>query len=90
MDTIRQLVDTELLNAKSKWPRIRGAHEGASLIQEELEEFREAIRKDQSMMNTDAADELVQIAAMAIRTLEDVYNNGEPLGGIPLHRRMFY
>ena len=63
----------ELETARAKWPAIRSAHEGASLIQEELEEYRAAIREDQSVDNDLACVELIQTAAMWIRTLEDVY-----------------
>ena len=64
----------ELETARAKWPAIRSAHEGASLIQEELEEYRADIREDQSVDNDHACEELIQTAAMCIRTLEDVYH----------------
>ena len=66
-------IKVELETARAKWPAIRSAHEGASLIQEELEEYRAAIREDQSVDNDQACVELIQTAAMCIRTLEDVY-----------------
>lgn len=70
---IENRLHNELEKAKDEWPPIQGSHEGASLIQEELEEFRMEIRNDQTFENHMAIPELIQIAAMAIRTLEDVY-----------------
>lgn len=73
LDCIRKQLNSELIDARSKWPAIYSAHEGASVIQEELEEFRGSIHENQSSSNTNARIELIQTAAMCIRTLEDVY-----------------
>ena len=67
------VIQIELVAARARWPTIRSAHEGASLVQEELEEYRAAIHEDQSVDNDHACEELIQTAAMCIRTLEDVY-----------------
>ena len=69
----QELLEGELQYAKERWSPIRGAHEGISLIWEELDEYREEVRRDQRGTNTSARAELIQVAAMAIRTLQDVY-----------------
>ena len=69
----KKMIENELAKATAKWPSIKSAHEGISLILEELDEFREAVREDQGAGNYKAKLELIQVAAMAIRTLEDYY-----------------
>jgi hypothetical protein len=67
------LVAAEIKCARSKHKPINSAHEGYAVILEEVEEFWEEVmkkRKDRSADKMRA--ELVQIAAMAQRTYEDV------------------
>ena len=68
-------VQKELLHARSLHAPINSAHEGYSVILEELEEFWEEVRKRRGERNEERMlDELVQVAAMAQRTAEDVLN----------------
>lgn len=63
----------EIEAARSKHRPINSAHEGYSVILEELDEFWEEVRKKRSERSRERmVAELVQIAAMAQRTAEDV------------------
>ena len=62
----------ELERARAKHPPINSAHEGYAVILEELDEFWETCRL-QIPAPERAYRELVQIAAMAERTAEDVF-----------------
>ena len=63
----------EIEAARSKHRPINSAHEGYSVILEELDEFWEEVRKKRSERSLERmVAELVQIAAMAQRTAEDV------------------
>ena len=73
MNTFAKLQSLEIEQARSKHRPINSAHEGYSVILEELDEFWEEVRKKQSERSKDRmVAELVQIAAMAQRTAEDV------------------
>lgn len=73
MKTFRKLVEDELAEARKKHPPINSAHEGYSVILEELDEFWEEVRKNKTQRQPFwMLAELVQIAAMAQRTAEDV------------------
>lgn len=73
MNTFEELQRREIESAKSKHGPINSAHEGYSVILEELDEFWEEVRKKKSERSKDKmVAELVQVAAMAQRTAEDV------------------
>lgn len=73
MKTFVELQEREIESARSKHRPINSAHEGYSVILEELDEFWEEVRKKRSLRSPDKmVAELVQIAAMAQRTAEDV------------------
>ena len=59
----------ELERAKKKFGAFASAHEGFAVIQEEVDELWQSV-KDGDLIN--ARKEAVQIAAMAVRFLEDV------------------
>ena len=68
-----QRVVAELANARAIHPDLASAHEGYAVILEELDEFWEEVRKRKKERDkTRMYEELVQIAAMAQRTAEDV------------------
>ena len=66
-------VRQELQDARAKHPKgINSFHEGYAVILEELQEFWEEARKQSACRDEDAMyNELVQLAAMAMRTAED-------------------
>lgn len=65
-------VRDELTRARSKFSPITSLHEGYAVILEELDEFWEDVRNDDPEQLIRAYRELVQVAAMAQRTAEDV------------------
>lgn len=71
-----ELVAAELSRARRKFGPIHSLHEAKAVIEEELEEFWEIVRiwkGDTSKSPREIAlKELVQIAAMAQRTAEDL------------------
>lgn len=61
----------ELSNANRLFPAFHGAHEGYAVLLEELDELWDEIKcKDRNLKNM--RKEAVQVAAMAIRFIEDV------------------
>jgi hypothetical protein len=71
MSAVAIMVQQELARARSKWPNVASYHEGYAVILEELEEFWELAKAKEPDVGGMLA-ELVQVAAMAERTIEDV------------------
>lgn len=68
-----QLVALELLEARMNHGDIASAHEGYAVIKEELEEFWKQVKKKENTRDKgNMLLELVQVAAMAQRTAEDL------------------
>ena len=66
-----QAIAVELAHAKGKFGPIRSVHEAIGVIREEyLEAEREAFR--QHVDKPGLADELVHLAAMCVRAIEDL------------------
>ena len=73
MATFNTLVNVELESARGKHAPINSAHEGYAIILEEVDEFWEQVRlKRRFRDSTEMLSELVQVAAMAQRTAEDL------------------
>ena len=68
-------INRELNDARYKFPNMHNLHEGYSVILEELDEFWEAVRMKNVPGNLpriqQARKELIQVAAMAMRCIED-------------------
>ena len=67
-----QLVDAEFQRASSLYPKFNSAHEGYAVLLEEVEELWDEVKK--SPKRRDPAkmkEEAVQVAAMALRFLND-------------------
>jgi hypothetical protein len=65
-------VSEELDRAESQFPKINTPHEGYAIILEELDEFWDECKVNQSRRSlNDMRNELIQVAAMAIRTIKD-------------------
>lgn len=61
----------ELQNARKKFPAFNSAHEGYAILEEEVDELWDEVkRKDSSKEKM--RKEAIQVAAMAIRFVEDV------------------
>ena len=70
MNWIKAL-DDELVRARTKFPRkYASGHEAYAVIREELEEYWEHVKAD-TYMTPGAKKELIQIAAMCVRAIED-------------------
>lgn len=73
MNTFEELQRREIEFARSGHKPINSVHEGYAVILEELDEFWEEVRKKRcDRSKARMVEELVQIAAMAQRTAEDV------------------
>lgn len=63
----------ELSGARQAYPPMRSAHEGYAVIAEELDELWDLVRSRQCGHDfTAMRKEAVQVAAMALRFIEDV------------------
>lgn len=72
-------VACEIQRARAKHKPINSAHEGYAVILEELDEFWDEVKKSRELRDKRRMyDELVQIAAMAQRTAEDVMEREKP------------
>lgn len=68
-EKIIKLVQAEYKRAANKFPPFHSAHEGYAILEEEVDELWDAIKTN----DEDAAfDEVIQVAAMAVRFLYDV------------------
>lgn len=68
-------VEVELRRAMAKHPPQGSLHEGYAILLEEVDEFWDEVKKrsaERSLVNVSV--ELIQIAAMAVRTQVDVVN----------------
>src|SRR5207245_2789125 len=65
-------VGDELHRARERYPNMASPHEGYAVIKEELDEYWEATRRKPSERDPEEMRrELIQVAAMAIRTATD-------------------
>ena len=66
-------IQDEVNRARSKFPDFHSAHEGYAVIKEELDELWDEIKQNGG--NERMKAEAIQVAAMAIRFIEDVCHN---------------
>lgn len=64
-------VDRELTRAQAAFPAMHSAHEAASVIREEYDEFWDEVRL-KTGTRAGMRKELIQLAAMAVRAIEDL------------------
>ena len=63
----------ELNDARQKYPEFNSAHEGYAVLKEEVDELWDEIKKKPRERDWDLIrDEATQVAAMAIRLIEDI------------------
>jgi len=75
--TFTESVAHELLTARARYPLMASLHEGYAVILEEVEEFWDECKKKPKLRDRKRLyEELVQIAAMAQRTAEDLQLGG--------------
>lgn len=71
--TVLEMVAMELDAARAKHPPHKSLHEGYAVLLEEVEEFwAEVKKKSEERSPSRMLEELIQVAAMAVRTAEDV------------------
>ena len=69
-----QEVAKEYIDAKSKFPPMVSAHEGFAILKEEVDELWDCVKMKQydPLRPEEMRKEVIQVAAMAIRFLNDV------------------
>jgi len=66
-------ISTEVNQAKAKYPKFNSNHEGYAVILEEVHELWDEVRRDKGIRCTAKMEkECIQIAAMAVRFIEDL------------------
>jgi hypothetical protein len=71
IDSILDAVRAEVTRAESKHRPMNSAHEGHSVLREEVEELWDHVKADTGKSD-DAEYEAIQVAAMAVRYIRDV------------------
>jgi hypothetical protein len=73
MSEFLKLVEEELNKARGQHAPLNSAHEAYAVILEELDEFKLEVWKKRALRDrTNMLKELVQVAAMCARTVEDL------------------
>ena len=73
IDSAMGSVEAELARAIAEYPPMNSAHEAYAVLKEEVEEFWAEVKKQPSAVDKEKMrKELIQVAAMAIRTIIDV------------------
>jgi NTP pyrophosphatase (non-canonical NTP hydrolase) len=68
-------IESEIIKSRRKHGKFKGSHEGYAVILEELDELWDEIKKPQRDLEEMRA-ECIQIAAMAIKFIEDICEQG--------------
>ncbi len=78
MKTILNSVEIELTKAINSYKSFNSAHEGYAVILEELDELWDEVKKKPSKVDIEKMrKEAIQVAAMAIRFINDSYKWGD-------------
>lgn len=72
--TVVNLIFNEFKLAKEKFPDFHSYHEGYAVIQEELDELWYEIKNKPPLNNDLIKKEAIQLAAMALRFITDLFN----------------
>lgn len=73
--SVKKAVEDELTNAIRRWPHFNSAHEGFSVLKEEVDELWEHVKTNQKKRDLNAMrKEAIQVAAMAMRFAIEVCN----------------
>lgn len=77
LGNVTERVVVELVGALEKFPKFNSAHEGYAVLLEEVDELWEEVRKNPSRRsNTNMMAEAIQVAAMAMRFVYDLSEDG--------------
>lgn len=76
---VMQKIKTELMLTDAQKPKFHSTHEGYGVLKEEFDELWDEIKESKTFdkANLLMVDEAVQVAAMAIKFIENLYHNGE-------------
>lgn len=75
MKTVMEAVADEITNARAHWPTFYNAHEGFAVLLEEVDELKAHVWTNQRKRDLESMRcEAIQVAAMAIRFAEEVYD----------------
>ena len=67
-------IESEVKRASELYPKFHSNHEGYAVIKEEVDELWDEIKKSKSITgNEKMQSELIQVAAMCVRFLNDLY-----------------
>ena len=77
---ILEVVSRELVNARAKFPPFNSAHEGYAVLLEEVEELKQEVfwgakNSTPKVHSIKMRAEAIQVAAMALRFIEDCCND---------------
>ena len=67
-----QLIHEEALDAIKQFPAFNSGHEGKAVIEEELDELWEEVKKKALGTSPKMLDEAIQVGAMAARFIADI------------------
>lgn len=78
-ENVMQRIKTELMLTDAQKPKFYSTHEGYAVLKEEVDELWDEIKTSKGFdrANLFMVNEAVQIAAMAIKFIENLYNNNE-------------
>lgn len=72
-DESLSLIKQEFIRAKGLYPDFHSNHEGYAVLKEEIDELWDEIKKSKDVRgNTQIQKELIQVAAMAVRYLDNL------------------
>lgn len=75
LDSIFDEINDEVVSATAKFPPFNSAHEGFAILKEEVDELWDEVKKKQTTRDVQKLRrEAIQVAAMAVRFVEDVVN----------------
>src|SRR5271166_3874277 len=84
ISTILAEIGEEVMRATSMYLPLNSPHEAHSVIEEEFDEFWDEVKAYNLRKGRDTRprmrEELIQLAAMAVRAVTDVIDNGKPTG----------
>lgn len=68
-------VKAELADVREQWPPMASLHEGYAILKEEVDEFWDEVKRKEADQDPLALyEELIQVAAMAVKTASDCLN----------------
>lgn len=78
-ENVMQRIKTELMLTDAQKPKFHSTHEGYAVLKKEVDELWDEIKTSKGFdrANLFMVNEAIQVAAMAIKFVENLYNLGE-------------